>query len=523
MNKPDKKLRNIRRALAVVFFIGVTLLFLDFTGTLHRWLGWMAKVQLLPAIMAANVAVVAVLAVLTLVFGRVYCSVVCPLGVMQDGIAWLGKKRKKNRYSYSGEKKWLRYPVLIVFIAAIALGFLGIADLIAPYSSYGRIAQNLFQPVYLLANNLLATIAEHFDSYAFYSRDIWIRSALVFAIAAVTFVAIAIVAWRGGRTYCNTICPVGTVLGFLSRFSWFKVYFDSDKCRHCSMCTKNCKASCIDFKGQKVDYSRCVTCGDCLASCRFGALHYGHKAEKANSRTNLTNLTNQSNQTNLTNQADQTNQANQVDQPDKGRRNFLLGAALATSSVALAQAKKKLDGGLAKIEDKQVPKRQTPVTPPGSLSAENMASHCTACQLCVAECPNDILRPSTDPEHFMQPVMSFDRGYCRPECTRCSQVCPTGAIRPITRDRKVSTHIGHAVYAHWNCVVLRDNVTCGNCARHCPTGAIDMIDFDGPNGTVQVPSVNESVCIGCGACEYVCPARPLSAIYVEGHETHRVE
>ena len=96
----------------------------------------------------------------------------------------------------------------------------------------------------------------------------------VLVIAALTLVLLFVLAWRGGRTYCNTICPVGTVLSFIARFSWLKIRFDSDKCRNCSLCTKNCKASCIDFKTHSVDYSRCVVCGDCIESCKFGALSY---------------------------------------------------------------------------------------------------------------------------------------------------------------------------------------------------------------------------------------------------------
>lgn len=160
---------------------------------------------------------------------------------------------------------------------------------------------------------------------------------------------------------------------------------------------------------------------------------------------------------------------------------------------------------------------------PGSLSARNMAQHCTACQLCVSACPNQVLRPSADLRKLMQPEMSYERGYCRPECTKCSEVCPAGAIRPITKADKSSVQIGHAVWVKKNCIPLTDGVQCGNCARHCPTGAIQMVpsipeDKDSP----KIPVINVERCIGCGACENLCPARPFSAIYVEGHERHRI-
>ena len=160
--------------------------------------------------------------------------------------------------------------------------------------------------------------------------------------------------------------------------------------------------------------------------------------------------------------------------------------------------------------------------PPGSLSAKNLAQHCTACQLCVSVCPNQVLRPSSDLSNFMQPETSYERGYCRPECTKCSEVCPTGAIKPITKEEKASIQIGHAVWIAENCIVNTDGQKCGNCARHCPTGAIQMVPKDSSDKkSLQIPIVNTERCIGCGACENLCPSRPFSAIYVEGHEVHR--
>ena len=488
-------LRKIRTTLAAVFFVLITLLFLDFTGTLHHWLSWLSKIQFLPAVMALNVIVVVALIVLTLVFGRIYCSIICPLGVFQDVLARF--HRKKNKYSYSAEKKLLRYPVLVVFVVAAVSGVGSLFQLLAPYSAYGRIATMIFQPIWKAGNNLLAMVAEHYESYAFYSVDTWMRSLPVLLIAAVTLVVLLILAWRGGRTYCNTICPVGTILSFFARFSWMKIKFDTDKCKNCSLCSKNCKAACIDFKTHTVDYSRCVVCGNCIDSCKFGALKYSGGAT-------------------------QTSKSSDASKIDTSRRSFLLATALITTG-AMAQKKEKLmDGGLADLEDKVAPDRQTPLTPPGSLSFQNLSTRCTGCQLCVSECPNQVLRPSSDLMHLMQPTMSYEHGYCRPECTRCSEVCPAGAIKPVDKPEKSSIQIGHAVWIKKNCVVLTDEVECGNCARHCPSGAIEMVPLDADNDeSPMVPAINEATCIGCGACEYVCPSRPFSAIFVEGHEVHK--
>ena len=491
-------LKKIRTTLAAVMFVLITLLFLDFTGMLHHWLGWLAKIQFLPAVLALNVAVIVALVLLTLVFGRIYCSVICPLGILQDLLARL--RRKKNKYGYSKEVRWLRYPVLVVFVIALVAGVGAVFQLLAPYSSFGRIATMIFQPLWMLGNNVLAAISERVDSYAFYSVDVWMKSLPVFIIALVTFVVLVVLAWRGGRTYCNTICPVGTILSFISRFSFMKICFDEDKCKNCSLCSKNCKAACIDYKTHTVDYSRCVVCGNCIASCKFGALSYSKGT---------------------INSKESGNQG-KIDTIDTSKRSFLIAGVLA-STAAIAQKKEKLmDGGLAELEDKVAPERQTPLTPPGSLSFDHFAQHCTGCQLCVSECPNDVLRPSGNLMHLMLPEMSYEKGHCRPECTRCSKVCPAGAIKAIDRDEKSSIQIGHAVWIKKNCVPITDGVECGNCARHCPSGAIEMVPLDeNDEESPMVPAINEAACIGCGACEYVCPSRPFSAIYVEGHEVHK--
>lgn len=500
-------LKKVRISLAILFFACITLLFLDFTGSVHTWLGWMAKIQFLPAALALNVGVVAVLVLLTLLLGRVYCSVVCPLGVFQDAISWVSgrRKKKKYRFSYSPAKSWLRYGVLAVFVVAMVAGVGSVVALLAPYSAYGRIAQNLFAPLWQWGNNLLAFFAERLGSYAFYETDVWLKSLPTLIVAAATLVALIVLAWRGGRTYCNTICPVGTVLGFIARFSLLRPTIDTQKCNGCTLCARQCKASCIDAKNHRIDYSRCVTCMDCVEACRQGAISY-------RLRTNVSATTKQK---------EEETEA-QPRTADNSRRQFLAGAGILLGAATVRAQEKKVDGGMAVILDKQKPERQTPIVPPGARGLQNMADHCTGCQLCVSVCPNQVLRPSSGLSTLMQPESSYERGYCRPECTKCSEVCPAGAIRPVTVADKSSIQIGHAVWIRKNCIPLTDGFECGNCARHCPVGAITMVPSN-PKKTdsPKIPVVNEERCIGCGACENLCPARPFSAIYVEGHEQHR--
>lgn len=499
-------LKKIRIITATILFLFATLLFLDFTGIIHLWFGWLAKIQLVPAILAMNLGVMVALVLLTLLFGRIYCSVVCPLGILQDVISNVSGRRKgrKNRFRYSPAKTLLRYTVLVLFIICIVAGISMGVSLLDPYAAYGRIASNFLAPLYRLGNNFLAWIAEQVDSYAFYSTDVWIKGWITFTVAAVTLIVVGVLAWRHGRTYCNTICPVGTFLGFLSKFSLFRLTFNNEKCTKCKICERVCKSSCIDVKTLNIDHSRCVTCFNCIEKCKFGAIEYA--PVRISKKKEVTKV-------------ESTNDAGSL-----SRRNALsiLGMVAASGAIK-AQQLQQVDGGLAEIEDKKIPNRKTPIVPPGALSAQNMKSHCTACQLCVSACPNNILRPSNKLATFMQPEMSFERGYCRPECIECSGVCPTNAIKPITVADKSAISIGIAVWIKENCVVNRDEVQCNNCEQHCTTGAITLIERDpGKSDSLKIPVINKELCTGCGACEFLCPSRPFSAIYVEGNVRHHL-
>jgi len=678
----NKILPAIRRVLAALALIALTFVFLDFTGLFQKWLGFLAKIQFLPAVLAANFAVIAVLLVITLLFGRIYCSVLCPLGVFQDGVSWLSglrnKGKKRLRFSFSKEKKWLRYTILGLFVLAMIFGLQIFVALLAPYSAYGRIVTNLFQPIYRVVNNLFAGLSEHFGNYAFYPKSVWLKSLPTFIVAAVTFIAVVVMSWKNGRSYCNTVCPVGTLLSLFSRFAMFRPVIDTDKCKNCMLCEHACKASCIDVANHKIDYSRCVACFNCLENCHCDALHYkfswraplkqqpkptdgasrtksvsvannassstsvSHNvnalATKASFAENVSTATNISaaigntdvscakstspdtnvspfttaskaenvsstknalatkvsltentspnksvsgaetstlpvkniSQTDSPSGGKNSSASNNVsadknssasnnistdknssaaenvsagknvsgknpsnkavgkdeptgkDEPiDKGRRAFLASTALLAGAVSIKAQEKKIDGGLALLIDKKEPERTNRIVPFGAGSLKNLYEHCTACGLCIAACPNEVLRPSSDLQHFMMPYMSFEKGYCRPECTKCSQVCPTGAILPITPEEKTAIHIGIATVDYELCVVNTDGVNCGNCARHCPASAIHMVAKDpSDENSLKIPSVDTERCIGCGACENLCPAAPYSAIRVNGREIH---
>ncbi len=450
-----KALKFVRIVLAALMLLGMTALLLDTTGVLREWLGWMPKVQLLPAILALNVVLVVGVLVVTALIGRFYCAVVCPMGVFQDIFVWLHKllMGKKHPYRYRKPQNWVRYTVLAAFVVLMVLGLNGIAVLIAPYSAYARMVTGLCS------------------------------SGLVQWVAIATLVVIVTMSFCWGRLWCNTVCPVGSLLGLVSRYRLFGIRIDAEKCVGCRKCEHGCKAMCIDIDHKTVDHSRCVDCWNCLGECKVGAISLGTRQSVAKSKP-----------------------------VDESRRKFVAGTVAVGTAMAVQAQEQKMDGGLAALTGKTVPERRTPLKPFGARSLKNFGQRCTACQLCVSKCPEKVLRPSSKLENLMQPEMNYSDGYCRMACTRCSEVCPAGAIQPISKEEKTAISIGVAVVLKENCLSATGKDQCGACARHCPAAAISMVD--------GLPTVNESRCLGCGACEYYCPARPVTAIYVEGREVH---
>jgi ferredoxin-type protein NapF len=481
-------LKITRTFLAVLSFADLCLLFLDTSGTLPTHLAFLGKIQLIPAFLSGSFAAVAALLVLTLVFGRVYCSVLCPLGVLQDVLARAGRK---GRFRFVPGKTVMRVVAFVVFTGAFFTGVPMVFALMEPYSSFGRIATDLAAPVWQSGNNLLALMSERVGSFAVASTPILQKGLAGLFAAIATLAVIGFLAWKSGRTWCNTVCPVGTALGFLSRFSLFKPHIDKQRCVHCGLCVKSCKAHCIDGDNGDIDSSRCVSCFNCLSTCRREALAYV-PAWTARAQA-----------------------GKETSSPDLTRRT-LLTAMVAVGAPVMAFAKDK-NKPIPALTRKTRPERNTPIIPPGSTGLKAFTERCTGCQLCVSTCPNQVLSSFDRGEGMLQPALSFEHGFCRVNCVNCSTVCPTGAIRPITVEEKSSTQIGRAYINYDACIVNKDKVACTSCFRNCPPKAITLVG----DGEIKTPVVDNERCTGCGACEYLCPARPFSAIWVEGNLEHR--
>jgi formate hydrogenlyase subunit 6/NADH:ubiquinone oxidoreductase subunit I len=207
---------------------------------------------------------------------------------------------------------------------------------------------------------------------------------------------------------------------------------------------------------------------------------------------------------------------------DSSRRSFVGLSAGGLAGLGAGGAPADLDACTGANAPGAVPAgRRTPVVAPGARGIDHLRSACIACQLCVSSCPTRVLQPSLlelGGRSFLQPHLDFRIAFCDYECTRCGDVCPTQAIAGLTAKVKKRTKIGEVRLVEEYCIAVAGEKTCAACAEYCPTRAVRMA----PNkdGGIR-PKLDTPVCIGCGACEYACPAQPQKAIFVEGAQEHR--
>ena len=517
-----RRLKLFRVVVALAIFAGLTAALVDFRGALPPRVGhWLASAQFVPALVSlfagASAALGAVLiAVATLVAGRVYCSAICPLGIFQDIIArvatwWPGRKPPRRRYA--PPVNWLRQSVLAATAAGVVAGWAGLTlAVLDPYSGYGRIASALFRPLLTLANNALVGPANALGFTALYRVEPHWAAAGVLSASAFLLVLVAVlVVWRG-RLYCNTLCPVGTLLGWLARHAAFRLEIDQGACTKCAECLRVCKAQCIELRNGAIDFSRCVACYDCIGACDHGGISYRWKWRRRKLAAVSAPV------------APVPSGAVQ----DPARRAFLAGAATALAASLGASARLRAGPppadrdrpGLDDAHRAGTGNDRRVICPPGSGSIDRFLDRCTACQLCVSACPTHVLQPTWTAyglDGLMKPRMDYTTAFCNYECRVCGEACPSGAITLLDLAEKQVTQIGEAIFEKEKCIVVVKGTDCAACSEHCPTKAVYTLPY-GDN--LRLPTVNRDLCIGCGGCEYACPAQPAKAITVSSRRAH---
>ena len=458
-----KKIKIARIVVSTCLFL---LICAAFSGVCY-WAGQGAKLMFFPAFAAGSL--VGILWLVAALFrGRVFCSWGCPLGYIQDITGFLGRKFRRAKSVPQAPRRFLRYSAGILLLMIFACGLGGLFGFVEPFSVTGRFFNSILRPVFQYVGN--TTKWWHFSEITPVAGGVMAAGALFMAL-------IAGAAFFRERLFCNTLCPVGFMLGLFARMAKFRLKFN-EKCIKCKGCEKVCKAGCIDVEKGFVDSERCVACGNCLAVCPVKGLE-GKGSFLPDS---------------------------QVAEPFSGkRRAFLAGLAVAGAAGATGVRMKWGKEG-----------KRLPCAPPGAGSIENFNLKCTGCQLCVANCLGKVLTPAAleyGLDGIGQPRMSTVQGFCDPECNNCCTVCPTGALKHLTLAEKKRCRVGMVTYYRNRCVVVTDEESCGACAEHCPTGALDMVPYkDG----LTIPKVIPELCVGCGGCEYICPVRPRRAVVVNG-------
>jgi ferredoxin len=493
-------LRRIRIVFSTLVFIFFILVFVDFKSIIPaNYINTLMFFQFVPSILkyhdlrtlAAGGFLVVIL--LTFITGRTYCSFLCPLGIGQDLNSRIGGRIRKKfrRYGFKRPFTILRYTVLAVTLIVTLVWGIYMITLLDPYSIFARFMTFFAKPAFIVLNNFVSGILGKFDIYSLSNIPLKGFPLIVYAIPAAFFLLVGGLSLTKGRLYCNMICPVGTLLGLISKVSIFRIKFNETECTRCGRCSMRCKSSCIDFLKHDVDISRCVSCFNCIHTCQDKAISYGI-----------------------------VNFKKKVHVTDESKRKVIAGSLLllfGLSRVSKAQDKT----APTPKKDSTVRENKTyPVCPPGGGTIADFNKDCTACSLCINICPNGVLQPAYKQygiAGMLQPVMDYHKSFCTYNCTKCTEICPTNALHPLVLEAKKLTQLGKAKFIKDNCIVKTEKTACGACSESCPTKAVLMIPYE---GNLLIPEVTEDICVGCGHCEFACPTVPYKAIFVDGNPVH---
>jgi polyferredoxin len=456
---------------------------------------------------------------LTMVFGRVFCGWICPFGTLHHFFAWLLPSKKgrgasrvdANRtHTYQRVKYYLLYAFLVAGVAGSAIGGLFDPICIAVRSIGLGVIPGLqylshrglgaAQDVHSRAVQGAADHTQDFlaqtvwQSKQFYFHQTWF---IVFLLVAVLFANRFI-----PRFWCRVLCPLGAFLGVFSRFALFGMTKDHAKCTDCNLCIVNCQGADSPQGGVKWRQDECHMCMNCENACPEDVIKFAFLP----------------------------NRRSTVVAPDTERRTAL--AAIGAGAVFLPAARV--------ADSLDVNYQSKVIRPPGAVEERGFLERCIRCAECMKVCPNNALHPAffeAGVEGLWTPILIARIGYCEFSCVLCGQVCPTGAIQKITEKEKMGQgqppiKIGTAFYDHGRCLPWSMQTPCIVCEEFCPTSpkAIWVEEVDatvrdskpaadgGPPAYktvhLQRPHVDPSLCVGCGACEKVCPVQDQPAVYV---------
>jgi len=268
-----KHLKPFRVIVSLFFLVTAALIFIDFRHEFSQnfissflFLQFAPSVIKILQVLSLSAVGFIVILLMTVLFGRVYCSTICPLGIFQDVISWLSVKvrRKKWPYRFTRPHDIIRYSLLGLTVVFIIFGSILVLTLLDPYSNFGRFLTYFVKPVFAGINNWLSPILTSRGIYTLFPVSIPPVRWEIIVFPVIMLVLVLWLSYRYGRLYCNTVCPVGTILGLVSRVSLFRIYIDSDLCSKCGRCDRICKSSCMNFREGEVDFSRCVACYNCL-------------------------------------------------------------------------------------------------------------------------------------------------------------------------------------------------------------------------------------------------------------------
>ncbi len=452
----------------------------------------------------------------TLFLGRFFCGWVCPMGTINQMLAVTksGKLRGKARLEsnrYRSSQRW-KYLILAVFLGAAALGSLQVG-LLDPMALLTRSLTLVVLPAWNVVTQDVYTWSLHADGGAFgilltpvawFTHAVLIRSEIVLfeqtGLVLLLFIAILAANRVVTRYWCRMLCPLGALLGLLSKTSLLGLEKRPSMCSSCNRCALHCQGGDNPEPGTVWHQSECHLCLNCVASCPDAGIAFKFNPARAES-TQAVNMT---------------------------RRSVLLSAGAGLAAVPLLRTAVHPDA----TPDPSL------VRPPGSIPEREFLSRCIRCGECMNVCPNNALHPTllqAGMEGIWSPMLMPRIGYCEPTCVLCSQVCPTGAIDEITErekgwvpaaDGKQTTgaqpiHIGTAFYDLGRCLPWAMAKECIVCEEWCPTTpkaiyfeTAEVTDREGNYQWLKRPHVDPALCIGCGACTYACPVKGSPAIYI---------